>query len=588
MAMNEIAILLMALAQNVALMLAAAFVLFTLRPMRQLGLMPQTWSNQALLALVFGLFGIMGTYGGNPVLHSYANLRAMSVITAGLIGGPAVGFGAGLIAGGHRFFIDIGGFSAAPCALATLLEGTVAGMLQSRLGARALDWRSAGLLACAGELLHMVLVLAMSRPFGEALDLVRIIAVPMILLNALGASLFVHIIGLHNRFHEVRDSNYAHKILSIANRTVSHLRSGLNFESAQKTAEIILSEVDVAGVALTDSTTVLAHVGVGSDHHLPGQQLITKATRAVVASGKPAFVRSRSGIGCANPHCPFNASIIAPLRQKGRVVGILKFYGVEKKPLDNVMFELAKGLAALFSTQLELEEVETQARLLATAEIRRLQAQINPHFLFNSLGAIASFCRTEPAKARTLLQNLSMYMRKNLDNSRELIPLADELEQVEAYLAIEQARFGERIQVKASITPEAKTWLVPPLMVQPLVENAIRHGLSCKEEGGCVELFANVQADTLVVEVHDNGVGMSAERIREALELRSSAAWSADKIGLSNCHERLVRRYGAEHGLHIESEPGAGTCVTLRIPKNGGQDLASPRSSVRSTAAFAG
>lgn len=574
MNIEEISMLLPTLTQHVALMLAAAFVLFTLRPMRRIGLMVHSPSNQILLALIFGTFGIMGTYGGDQVLHSYANLRAMSVITAGLLGGPFVGAGAGFIAGGHRFLIDIGGFSAAPCAMATILEGIAAGILHRKLGARALGWKPAAILAVVGETLHMVLILAMARPLDEALVLVQIIALPMILLNALGAGLFVSIIGAHNRFHEVRDSNYAHKILSIANRTLAHLRSGLNCETAERTATIILSEIDVAGVALTSKTHVLAHVGAGADHHKPGQRLITKATRKAIEQGRPAFIHSRNGIGCADPKCPFNASIIAPLLKGGEVIGALKFYGVETHPLNDVMFELAKGLAELFSTQLELEEIETRSRLLATAEIRRLQAQINPHFLFNSLGAIASFCRTQPDKARHLLQDLAQYMRKNLDNSREAIAFADELEQVDAYLAIEKARFEERITVKREVPPAAASWQIPPLMVQPLVENAVRHGICAKEGGGTVRISAKVEGEELVIQVADDGVGMPEERITEVLEdfsdnsaTVSRTGWSSDRIGLRNCHERLVRLFGAEHGLRIDSQPGAGTRVTLRIPR---------------------
>ncbi len=571
MATNEIMMLIITLAQYVVLMLAAAFVLFTLRPVRRLGRLGMTnelLTTKCFLAFIFGLFGIMGNYSADPVFHSYANLRAMSVITGGLFGGPVVGLGAGAIAGGWRFLIDIGGFSATPCALATVLEGAAAGWLHLRLGRRALDWRTASILAVVGESMHMLLVLALARPFAEAWNLVEVITIPMVVLNSVGAGLFLHIIVMYNHFHEVRDSNSAQKILAIANRTVAHLRFGLNFETARETANIILSEVSVAAVALTDRTTVLAHAGVGTDHHLPGQDLVTQATRSVVASGKPTFLHSQSEIGCSCPDCPFREAVIVPLRKQDSVVGILKFYGTADQPLSPITYELAKGLGGLFSTQLELEEIEARDRLLAQAEIGRLQAQINPHFLFNSLNAIASLCRTDSGKARSLILDLALYMRKNLDNSRELIPLSDELEQVDAYLAIEKARFGERILFTATISDEARHWPTPPLMIQPIIENAIRHGIAHKEEGGEIRLRAQVEKNILCIEISDNGVGIGREHIEEALQpAPGRAGLRTDKIGLANCHQRLLRNYGPNFGLKIHSNPGAGTRVSMRIPR---------------------
>ncbi len=591
MATNEIMMLVITLAQYVVLMLAAAFVLFTLRPVRRLGrlgISNELLTTKIFLAFIFGLFGIMGNYSADPVFHSYANLRAMSVITGGLFGGPVVGLGAGFIAGGWRFLIDIGGFSATPCALATILEGAAAGWLHLHLGRRALDWRTASVLAIVGESLHMLLVLALARPFAEAWSLVQVITIPMVVLNSVGAGLFLHIIVMYNHFHEVRDSNSAQKILAIANRTVAHLRFGLNYETARETADIILSEVSVAAVALTDRTTVLAHAGVGADHHLPGQDLITQATRSVVASGKPTFLHSQNAIGCSCPDCPFREAVIVPLRKQDSVVGILKFYGTADQPLSPVTYELAKGLGGLFSSQLELEEIEARDRLLAQAEIGRLQAQINPHFLFNSLNAIASLCRTDAGKARGLILDLALYMRKNLDNSRELIPLSDELEQVDAYLAIEKARFGDRIQFSAAISDEARQWPTPPLMIQPIIENAIRHGLAQKEDGGEVRLLAQVEKNVLCIEISDNGVGIGREQIDEALQPSlGRTALRTDKIGLANCHQRLIRNYGPNYGLKIHSNPGAGTRISMRIPRPE-QTVADARAVVRTETVFAG
>ncbi len=555
-----------ALLQRGGIMVACSFVLLLITPMHRLGLgfLPQP--NRLVTTILFGILGILGTYVADPVMDSYANLRAMSVITAGLFGGPLVGTGAALIASTHRILIDVGGFTAIPCALATLMEGAVAGWLSVRLPDR-LNWRVALLLALVGESVHMLLVLGMSRPFEKALALVELIAVPMIFINAIGAALFIKAIAAAYEYGERRDSFRANELLDIANQTVVHLRSGLNRESAEATARIILNHLPVAAVALTDAGRVLAHVGVGSDHHKAGKPLLTRATRAVVARGKAMRLNTPQGIGCYLEGCPLTQAIIVPLEKGGKVVGSLKLYGDRDHQLDRVHVALAKGLGRLFSTQIELEDIQINAQLLSQAEIRRLQAQINPHFLFNSLNTIASFTRTRPDKARELILDLASYMRKNLDNTRSWVPLDDELAQVAAYLAIEEARFGERLRARVISDPALGQWPVPPLTIQPLVENAVKHGLQPLEEGGEVVITVRCDGRELSVSVSDSGVGMPSGRVEEILA-RSRESVS-EGIGLSNVNARLRTQFGPDYGLRIVSAPGKGTVVTFRVPESG-------------------
>ncbi len=554
------------LSERFGLMLAMGFAIVTFTPMDKLGTGRDrpAWIT-GLLILLFGLFGILGTYTGNLVFQSYANLRAMGVITAGLFGGPAVGIGAGLIAGGHRFLIDIGGFSAIPCGLATFAEGAAAGLLASRLPGRSLDWRIALTLGIAGETLHMGLVLLLSRPFSDALALVELIGLPMIAVNSLGAAFFVQILFLQLKLNDLRNSNQAREILSIANQTVGHLRSGFSPESAQATAEIIYQNTSVAAVALTSVDSILAHVGLGADHHLPGHSLRTEGTLRVILDGNPVFLRSRESIGCDFPDCPLHDAIIVPLRKSDELLGTLKLYGSADKPLDNTRFELAKGLADLFSTQIELEDIGIKNQLLAQAEIRRLQAQINPHFLFNSLNTIASFCRTAPSQARELLLDLSHYMRRNLDSSRGLIPLREELEQVRSYLAIEQARFGDRIHAYIHVDPEVEDWPIPPLIIQPLVENCVKHGILGTDSGGIVRLCANKADGNLNVVVEDDGAGMTPKAIENILTFSEHESMS-EGIGAQNCNHRLVQLYGSAYALHVESAMNEGTRISFNIP----------------------
>jgi len=564
------------MSQSIGLLLAGGFAIIGLAPLDRLefGRKRPVWVTVCVTVL-FGLFGILGTYTGNYVFHSYANLRAIGVITAGLFGGPAVGIGAGLIAGGHRYLIDIGGFSALPCALATLLEGTVAGLAARRFPGLYLDWGLAMALGLAGETVHMGLVLALSRPFAEAVDLVKIIGPPMIVINAMGAAIFVKALHLQYQLREYRDSSQAKRILSIANQTVSYLRGGLTPSSAQATAAIILAETGVAAVALTGGHTILAHVGAGSDHHLVGEPWRTKATRRAFESGTAMFVTEKEDIGCSAPDCPLRQAIIVPLRKGPAILGCLKLYGTKGRPLDRPLFELAKGLADLFSTQLELEDIGIKNHLLAHAEIRRLQAQINPHFLFNSLNTIASFCRTAPGQARELLLDLASYMRRNLDSSRGLIHLSEEMEQVRSYLAIEQARFGERIKSEILLAPGAEDWLVPPLLIQPLVENSVRHGLQAKEAGGTVRVTARREDGHLRVEVTDDGLGMDAAAIRRILS-PSAMESMREGVGARNSNQRLVQLFGQDYAMAIVSAPGRGCRISFRVPPADSAGAAGP------------
>jgi two-component system sensor histidine kinase LytS len=562
----EVPTLFIQMSQRFGLLLAGGFAIMTMAPFERMGMgrERQGWATAAVTVL-FGVFGILGTYTGNYVFHSYANLRAIGVITAGLFGGPVVGIGAGLIAGGHRYLIDIGGFSSLPCALATFLEGTAAGLIARRFPGHSLDWGVAMVLGLVGEVVHMGLVLALSQPFDEALEVVQVIAAPMIVINAMGAAIFVKALRLQRSLSEQRDSSEARRILSIASQTVAHLRGGLTPESAQATASIILAETGVAAVAITGETTILAHVGAGQEHHLPGEPWRTKATRVAFESGTPLFLHDSDSIGCFRKDCPLLNAIIVPLRKGDSIRGCLKIYGTKERPLDQPLFELAKGLADLFSTQLELEDIGITNQLLAHAEIRRLQAQINPHFLFNSLNTIASFCRTAPGQARELLLDLARYMRRNLDSSRGLVRLSEEMEQVRSYLAIEQARFGERIKSEIDLEPGCDAWLVPPLLIQPLVENSVRHGLQGREEGGRVRVVARRENGHLHVVVEDDGLGMDADAI--GLIMSSTSPESLHEgVGARNSNQRLVQLFGLDYAMHVESAPGHGSRISFRVP----------------------
>jgi two-component system sensor histidine kinase LytS len=229
--------------------------------------------------------------------------------------------------------------------------------------------------------------------------------------------------------------------------------------------------------------------------------------------------------------------------------------------------ELADGLAHLFSQQLELSEVENQRKLAKEAEIRALQAQINPHFLFNAINTIISYTRTKPQMATDLLVKLAEFLRKNTHPGPGQVPLATELEHCQAYIAIESARFEDRVKVNYEIDEELLDCKLPPLILQPLVENALKHGILPREEGGEVIVGALKDNGFMKIFVQDNGIGMSQTQINSIFS-RNPRDKSSNGAGiaLKNINARLMALYGIEHALTIESTPQRGTTVSFSIP----------------------
>jgi LytS/YehU family sensor histidine kinase len=212
-------------------------------------------------------------------------------------------------------------------------------------------------------------------------------------------------------------------------------------------------------------------------------------------------------------------------------------------------------------------KAEATELALAQAELRALRAQINPHFLFNALNTIRYFVRTDPRTARRLLLNLSEVFQRAL-RSGEFVPLQDELSYVEAYLALEQARLDQRLRVEWSppVAALRESPLgehpVPTLILQPIVENAVVHGVAKKPEGGTVRVQVGQADGGLLLRVVDDGPGMAPERLAEVLD----PGWPGKSIGLRNVDGRLRALYGAVHGLAVQSQVGQGTTVLIKIP----------------------
>ncbi|MCI9888191.1 histidine kinase [Micrococcales bacterium 31B] len=216
--------------------------------------------------------------------------------------------------------------------------------------------------------------------------------------------------------------------------------------------------------------------------------------------------------------------------------------------------------ARFVSSQFELAALDAAQAALARAEVVALRAQISPHFIYNALNAIASYTRTDPEHARELLLDFADFTRYSFRKRDHATTLAEELTAVEQYLSLEQARFGERLRVRLDIAPETLTVQLPYLCLQPLVENAVKHGIEKRAGEGRINIVARSVGPDVLLSIEDDGVGMDPRFAAEAL-----AGRVGHSIGIANVDQRLIAAFG--HGLDVETAPGAGTKVGLRIPK---------------------
>ncbi|MEL8510038.1 sensor histidine kinase [Escherichia coli] len=473
--MHEIFNMLLAVFDRAALMLICLFFLIRIRLFREL-LHKSAHSPKELLAVtaIFSLFALFSTWSGVPVEGSLVNVRIIAVMSGGILFGPWVGIITGVIAGIHRYLIDIG-----------------------------------------------VIGLRVQTVEGEK---------------------------------EAGAARQAKLALDIANKTLPLFRH-VNSESLRKVCEIIRDDIHADAVAITNTDHVLAYVGVGEHNYQNGDDFISPTTRQAMNYGKIIIKNNDEAHRTPEIH----SMLVIPLWEKGVVTGTLKIYYCHAHQITSSLQEMAVGLSQIISTQLEVSRAEQLREMANKAELRALQSKINPHFLFNALNAISSSIRLNPDTARQLIFNLSRYLRYNIElKDDEQIDIKKELYQIKDYIAIEQARFGDKLTVIYDIDEEVNC-CIPSLLIQPLVENAIVHGIQPCKGKGVVTISVAECGNRVRIAVRDTGHGIDPKVIErvEANEM------PGNKIGLLNVHHRVKLLYG--EGLHIRRlEPG--TEIAFYIP----------------------
>ena len=518
-------------------------------------------SGQIALALIFGAISIVSTYTGVRAQGAIVNTRIIGVLAAGLLGGPYAGMGAAVIGGMHRYLFDIGGFTAVSCAVSTFVEGLIGSAFSKRFKQGRLDGTGIFLITAAAEVAQMAIILLISRPFQAALDLVRLIAFPMITMNALGMVVFIR---TFNRVFIEEDSVFAGKMrlaLRIADQSLPHLRKGLySTADMESTAQIIYQSISCAAVMITDTRKILAFCGDPKYTDLKTDRILAPILKSIQDKKATTFVsaeRQDPLYSLLKGH----TIIAAPLIEHNEPIGSLTIMVKKQWHTSEANVSFADELARLFSTQLELSDLEYQKKLRRKAELRALQSQVNPHFLYNALNTISYVCRENPDRARELILTLSSYYRQTLENDRYMLSLHTELYHVNSYLELEKARFEEKLSVEIHVDEDLDC-MVPSFILQPLVENAVRYGAD-KSGSRFVSIRAVRRGGLAEISVSDHGPGIPPA----VLENLQSGAGN-EGVGLENVHRRLKSIYGEENGLQAVNTP-EGACVYFTVPAEG-------------------
>lgn len=494
-----------------------------------------------ILSCFFSILAIIGTYTGADYRGAIVNVRNIGVVVGGILAGPEVGILSGFIAGLHRLFIDADPITTIPCATATMIGGFITAYLYKKCNEK--NFYLYGFLGgFLVENLSMFLILVMGKDFELAKDIVSNIYFPMILANAVGVSIVLLIIQDIIEEKDIIAGKQAKLSLEIANKTLPYFRNG---ESLNEVCKIISDSLGAKAVVITNEKYITASYSTSEDFKIAHTDIKSEVTKQVLKTGKLCIIGQCDDVKyfqCVTGK--IKSCIISPLFQGDKVSGTLKIYFDTKENVTASNQYLVEGLSLLISTQLELSSVENLKTMAKEAELKALQTQINPHFLFNALHTTSFFVRKDPNKAREIIIDLSTYLRYNLENSCKLVPLEMELEQVKAYFNIEKARFGEKISLNIDVDENVKNISIPSLIIQPLVENSIKHGLLKKREGGFVNIIAKKENEGCFITIEDNGIGID-QKIIDNLDDR------IDKnIGLKNVHNRIKLIYGK--GLIVE------------------------------------
>ena len=547
---------------NIGLLALVANLLSKLRIIQNIILQERrSVKSQALLSLVFAGIIILSTYTSIDIGGYSLNTRVIGAMAAGVLGGPIIGLYASFLSAIYVYFFSQPQMFAMASAFSTVLFGLLGGGFYPYFQRGKWKYRDLFLLTCFAEICDMIALLRLSSPFEIALNTVLEIAAPMILLNSIGILIFIS--SFNNVFilQDIESSRQLQQASELSRKCLPLLSHGFHEgEDMHELASVILRETDWMGVMLTDRTKILEWQQKGIEYQ---PEDLTRIPRV----GKDAM---RAGELMTMYHVPKSSSwyewmkeysmVAAPFMLKEQAVGCLIVWMKKTWVFRTSPLELLQHVVTLGSYQIAMAELEHQKAMWQQAELKALQFQINPHFLFNALNTISSVCREDSERARELLVILANYFRYNLDGTTGMVPMEEEIRHVRDYLALEKGRFEEKLEVTYELPPQMDI-LIPTLILQPVVENAVKYGIN-HEGRRIVKIKVEENKEKFVVSISDKGKGFPPNVI-QALESGESMGKS---VGLNNVYKRMESIYGDDCRPRIISSD-KGSCVQLTFKK---------------------
>ncbi len=519
------------------------------------------YNDKIVLSVFFGFLGIIGLFTGYKIDGAIADVTNVAIIASGILTGSFVGTLAGIIASTARLVFYPITIPIITTSIITIISGLLAGTYSKRDNSKKMI--NGVVVGIAMHSLTVFFTLIFTPQFHEHMDPLRDVYMAMSIIHSIGiVSLLSFVYSLTSETDHL-EGKQAKLVLNIANKTLPYFQS-MEEKSLNEACKIIFNGINAAYVSITDREKIIGSYTEDKGLVNYGKGYIkSTSAKEVLKSGKTLIkynVKKNESKNCYS-------HIIAPLKNKYTVIGLLKIYYFDPSYISQRNLNLALGLSKLIATQFELRRTQELEKMAIESEIRALQSQINPHFLRNTLNTAKSFIRTNPQLARETIVSLSDYLSYNMENYFLESKLKDELEHLRNYLKIEKARFRDRIKIDINVDEGLDDFLIPSLVLQPLVENSINHGILPKKDGGFVKidirkvLHVKEYKNQIRIKVEDNGIGIPHE-IMKKLKNKEVEEGS---IGLFNVYNRLLLLY--DKAPTVDSNE-SGTKIIFYIEEN--------------------
>ncbi len=500
----------------------------------------------AMLAIMFTVFAVFSARFDAGSDDYLVNIQLIAILSGGILFGPWIALPAGLCSALYTYLSHSEAVTPAALAISSVVAALLAWAIHAKCHKEhySLLGIAAGLVC---QLLTLSILITLQPHTAFIWSQVKFIAPPMLISTICIGTIIMLIQDLDNKKDKISASQ-TRKTLNIANKALLLFRKH-DHQSLTEVCQIIQDETNADAVAITDTHDVIAYVGIGEENFHDEHHQISSVTQQAVYLGKQIISND------VNVH-DFHSLLIIPLWENGQVTGTLKIFYRQPHRVRQALREMAIGLSHLISTQLELSKKERLKTLTNRAEFSALRSKINPNFLSDTLNIISATSQVNPLKAHQLITDLSEFLRFNLRNSTDFIDIQDEIALIRHYVALEQARLGESLEVMYDI--DSVHIDVPSLLIQPLVENAIQQGISPTHQNGKVVIAVKKDNGRIKISVRDTGIALDPESIEQIVQGKAGDKYN----GISNVNQRIKLVYNTS--LQIERR-SVGTQVSFYI-----------------------